>query len=185
MDRVRNLRLPLLGTGCALAILLAPAAVSAQDASAVPAEVQEWIAELQQVEAQLQPLQAKALEAEDLKEEQAQVVKALVDQMVAADPENEARIARMEAILAEAATAQEAGDTAKIAALTTEASTLQPQIQAAQAEALAHPNVEPRIAAFQENLNKRIVAIDPDAKALIDRVAELQKRVNAAMGGRG
>jgi hypothetical protein len=181
MDRVPTHRLTSFGIGCALAVLLAPAPARAQNAAEVPAEVQQWIQEIQQVQAQLEPLQARALEEEGLKAEQEQVVKALRDQMVAADPENEGRLVRMEAILEEAAIAQQAGDTDKLAELTTEASSLQPQIQAAQQAALAHPSVQPRIAAFQENLHKRIVAIDPAAQGLLDRVAELQARVTDAL----
>lgn len=181
MNRVPASRLALFGIGCALAVLLAPAPASAQNTPDVPPEVQQWIQEIQQVQAQLEPLQARALEEEDLKAEQEQVVKALRDQMVAADPENEGRLVRMEAILEEAAVAQQAGDADKLAELTTEASSLQPQIQAAQQAALEHPSVQPQIAAFQENLHKRIVAIDPAAQGLLDRVAELQARVTAAL----
>lgn len=181
MDRIRNIRITSLAVGCALALLIAPAYASAQNEPAVPAEVQQWIQEIQQVQAQLEPLQAQALEEEDLKAEQEQVVQALRDRMVAADPENEGRLVRMEAILAEAAIAQQSGDADKLAELTTEASTLQPQIQAAQQEALEHPDVQPRVAAFQENLHKRIVAIDPAAQDLLDRVEELQERVSAVM----
>lgn len=170
--------------GLLVVALCAPATLSAQQQQQqLPPEVQEWAIELQELQSQLQPLQEQALQEPEIQAEQASVVEALFETMVASNPETAQRIERLEGLMQEAQAAQEAGDAERIAQLSAEAAELQPQIQAAQAEALSHPDVQPRVAAFQQKLNARVVEIDPAAEQVIERIAELDARIAAAMQG--
>ena len=169
--------------GLLVVALCAPATLSAQQQQQLPPEVQEWAIELQELQSQLQPLQEQALQEPEIQAEQASVVEALFETMVASNPETAQRIERLEGLMQEAQAAQEAGDAERIAQLSAEAAELQPQIQAAQAEALSHPDVQPRVAAFQQKLNARVVEIDPAAEQVIELLAELDARIAAAMQG--
>ena len=116
--------------GLLVVALCAPATLSAQQQ--LPPEVQEWAIELQELQSQLQPLQEQALQEPEIQAEQASVVEALFETMVASNPETAERIERLEELMQEAQSAQEAGDAERIAQLSAEAAELQPQIQAAQ-----------------------------------------------------
>jgi hypothetical protein len=164
--------------------LLMPLTASSQQAPPQPPpEVQGWLLEMQQLQAELQPVQEQALQDEALQAEQTRLGEIVRDAMIAADPATADRLTRLEAIIEEAQQAQAAADTEKIAALTAEAQALQPQIAQAQEQALQQPEVEERIAAFQKNLQDRMVQIDPEARARIERLEELDRRIREAMGG--
>jgi hypothetical protein len=168
----------------ALAALLLPIAANAQERQPPP-EVQEWMREMQQIQIQLQPIQQQALQDPAVQQEQQEVSRVVREAIVSADPANGERLDRMEAILEEARSAQEAGDTAKLAALTSEAADLQPRVEAAQAEALAQPQVEARVAQFQDNLRAKMIELDPAAEERIERLQQLAQRVQEAMGRTG
>lgn len=165
----------------ALAALVTPMALSAQVEGQPPPQVQEWIAEIQELSAQLGPLQQQAREDAEIKQEEERVTTIVRDAMIAADPANGQRLDRFETIIAEARAAQEAGDTAKIAELTSEAQQLQPQVQAAHEEALAQPEVETQIDAFNDKLQAKMVEMDPNAKESVERLNELNRRVSEAL----
>lgn len=177
-----------LGTLCALAMVLTPAAASAQQPTQPTQptpEVQEWIAEMQQLQSELAPLHEQAMQDTALQQEEEQVKEAVRQAMVAADPANGQRIDRLEELMTEAQAAQAAGDTAKIAALTPEAQQLGPQVQAAREQAMGTPEVETRVEAFEEKLIAKMVAMDPSAQARLDRLNELSELVAQAMGRSG
>jgi hypothetical protein len=170
----------------AAAVLLLPVTAFAQStAEQPPAEVQEWITEMQQIQARLEPVQDQALQDSELQQEQQQVGEAVRGAMVAANPAVAGQLERMEAILEEARAAQAASDADRIVALTAEARELQAELAQAQADALQQPDIEARVAAFQKNLHERMVQIDPESRALLDRLQELERRVRAAIGSLG
>lgn len=166
----------------ALAAFAAPVTLSAQQA---PAEVQALIREQQALEAKLQPLQQKALEDSALSAEQEEVGAAVRKAIVAANPALETSLVRFEAIVNEVRLAQEAGDAQKVGVLVTEARTIQPQIEAAQVQALEQPELSAKVAAFTHKVEARIVAIDPEARQLLDRRRELVQQIRKAIDGEG
>jgi hypothetical protein len=178
-----KLRIPAL-TLAAASALLAPVAAQSQDGQP-PAEVQEWILEVQQIHAQLEPVQMEALQDSVLREEQQQVGAAVRAAMVAANPAVTDQLARMERIMEEAQAARAASDAEKIVALTGEAQQLQMQLAEAQEQALRQPAIEAQVEAFQKKLHARMMQIDPESGALIDRLQELDTRIRAAIGGTG
>lgn len=174
-----------LGAVCALATVFAPMAASAQQPTQPTQptpEMQEWIAEIQKLNNELGPLHDEAMEDPALQQEREAVRAAVREAMIAADPANGERIDRLEELEAEAEAAQAAGDTVKIAALTSEAQQLGPQVQAAQVEAMEKPEVDARVQAFEDKLFAKMVEIDPSAQAKLDQLNELNERLRQAMG---
>ena len=167
-------------TALLLAFLAFPAALSAQQQQ-LPPEVQELLAEAQQIQQQLQPVQEQALQDEAVQQGQQRAADAVRAAMISADPTMEAKIDRLEAIMQEAQQAQAAGDQATIVALTQEAQQLQPQLAEAQAAALQHPDVLPQLEAFQKQLRDRMTEIDPNARPLLDRLAQLEQQLDEAV----
>lgn len=177
-----------LGGMCALAMIFAPMAASAQEPTQPTQptpEVQEWIAEMQQLETELRPLHEQAMQDAALQQEREEVSAVVREAMIAADPANGDRLDRLDELMVEAQAAQAAGDTAKIAALTSEAQQLGPQVQAAHVDALETPEVDARVQAFEDKLFAKMVEMDPSAQARIDRLTELNERVRQAIGRRG
>lgn len=173
----------------AIAVALAPlfiaVAAQAQQNSTPPPEVQKLVEEMRQIQAELEPVQQQALQDQAIQQEQQAVADAVREAMVAADPENGPRLDRMEAIVEEARAAQAAGDSKKVAELTSEAAELQPKVEAAQAEALAKPEIEARVAQFQENLRAKMIELNPAAKDRIARLQALSEQLQKAIGGNG
>ena len=167
-------------TALVLAFLAFPAALSAQQQE-LPPEVQELLAEAQQIQQQLQPVQQQALQDEAVQQGQQRAADAVRAAMISADPTMEAKIERLEAIMQEAQQAQTTGDQATIVALTQEAQQLQPQLAEAQAAALQHPDVKPELEAFQKQLRDRMTEIDPNARPLLDRLAQLEQQLDEAV----
>lgn len=166
-------------TALLLAFLAFPATLSAQQQ--LPPEVQQLLAEAQQIQQQLQPVQEQALQDEAVQQGQQRAADAVRAAMIGADPAMEAKIERLEAIMQEAQQAQAAGDQATIVALTQEAQQLQPQLAQAQAAALEHPDVQPQLEAFQKQLRDKMTEIDPDARPLLDRLAQLEEQLDEAI----
>jgi chromosome segregation ATPase len=167
----------------ALALVWALVPLTAAAQQQPPAEMQEWLMELQQVEARLVELQEEALEEEELSARQAEVTAAVRTAMIEADASIEGHLARLEQIMAEAREAQETGNVERITELTAEAQEIQPAVAQAQADAMARPEIAERVEAFQNALHDRMAAIDPDARTLLERRQELTARIRAAGGG--
>lgn len=168
-----------------LAFAATPVALNAQQQGQPPQEVQEWLQEVEQIQQQLQPVQQQALQDETIMQEQQRAADAVRAAMIRLDPAVEARIDRMETIMQEAQQAQAAGDQQKIIALTQEAQQLQPQLAQAQAQALAEPEVETQVAAFQKQLRDKMAEIDPEARPLLERLAQLEERLEEAVRRQG
>lgn len=162
----------------AFACVFAPAVVSAQQPSP---EVQQLLVERQQLHVRLGELQEQALENEDLREQQTVVSDAVRGAMIEADPTMQEKLERIEAIMEEAREAQSAADMDRIAALTTEAEALQPQIREAQAQALARPEIEEQVDAFQLALRTRMIELDPEAAGMLERLEEIERRIRAGI----
>ncbi|MBR9989229.1 MAG: hypothetical protein KFH98_05695 [Gemmatimonadetes bacterium] len=168
-----------------LALAATPVALNAQQQAEPPQEVQEWLAEVQQIQQKLQPVQEQALQDEAIQQEQQRAAEAVRAVMIQLDSTMDAKIERFEAIMQEAQFAQATNDQQTIAALTQEAQQLQPQIMEAQAQALEHPDVEPRVAAFQKQLRDKMTELDPDTKPLLDRLDQLEGQLRAAFERQG
>lgn len=170
-----------LGAVLAIGVLASPKSVTAQDASS--GEYQQLLTEIQSLEAQLAPLQQRALQAPEIRQEQQELTEAVRAAMIESDPEIGAQIERFEVLMTEAQAAQRQGDSDRVAQITTEAMQIQPRIRQAQARALAEPEIETLILAFQRNLQAKMVELDPAAEPLIQRLTELTVRIQQVGGG--
>jgi hypothetical protein len=173
-----------------LALALAPAALAAQEPTQQPAElpaqlppeVQEWVMEMQQIQAALASVQERALSEDPaLQEEQEQLSAAVQEAMIEIDPTIPQQAERMEALFEEAQAAQAAEDGDRIVAISAEAQEIQERFRHAQNEALQHPDIAPRLDAFQSRLQERMVEIDPDVEGRLERLDELERQVVAAL----
>lgn len=172
----------LVTTAIMAAAALAPLETSAQQAE-LPPEVQEWVTEMQELQAELETVQEEALADTAIQRQQKEVADVVRAAMIDVDPSLEEGLDRMEQLIAEARVAQEASDAEKIAELTAEAQQLQPKIEQAQVQAMNVPAVQEEINEFQERLQDRMVEIDPEARTKLARLQELDARVRAVIGG--
>jgi hypothetical protein len=164
-------------------LMAASAAPLAGQTADLPPEVQAMVLELQQVQAQLEPVRAEAMQDTALQQQHQEVTEAVLEAMVKADPDTQQRIERMQQIMAQAAEAQQAGAADRLPALAAEAQALQERLDATQREVMAQPAVEQRLAAYRTALHARMTAIDPDAAGLLERAERLERQIMAALDG--
>jgi len=170
----------------AAALAIAPAMAVAQEQ--VPAqqpspEVQQKVAEMQQLEQQLAPVQAEALQDPTLQQAQAELNQALIAAMMEGGAEVQADLQRVETIQPELAAAQESGDQEQLGRLVHEAQALQDRLGQAQMLALQEPALAAQAEQFQTQLRARMVEIEPQSEAMLERLAALQSEVLEAMQG--
>jgi hypothetical protein len=182
---VKLSRIGRIAVGLAVAAVAAPAALGAQQ-QPTPApqpapEVQGWIAEIQQIEQRLGPIQARAMEDAALQREQAALNEALLAALREAGPAVQADLRRVESIQPELRAAQESGDQAQLERLVREAQQLEQRLGQAQVQALQQPQIAARATAFQDRLRARMVELDPAAEELLQRFVSLQAQILAAM----
>ena len=183
MNRVRAVLLPVL-------LLVSPAALAAQqdgafDPARVPPEAQALFMELQQVQARLQPIHEEALRHPELQAAQAELTARIGAAMTKADPSTAERMARLQALIDRGKAAEAAGEEAALKEIAAEARQIQEHLQAAQLEAIRRPDIAPELEAFQAKLMERMVEVDPEAAALIERAQELDARLSAVLGQGG
>lgn len=175
------------GFVAALAALTLPTAVLAQQRETpAPAaqnqqEVQAWFMELQQISAKLGEIQVRALQDAELQAAQNALgteVKAAMDRI---DPGLAASVERVGTLEQEAAQAQQAGDQAKLEQLAREAQQIQTRFLTAQNTALEQPELAAKVQAFQTRLEQRMIQVDPEARTLIQRLRELEGKLQAAL----
>jgi hypothetical protein len=172
------------GLAVLLVGLLVPAALQAQQPTPeqAPAEVQQLLTELHQLQERLGPIQAQAMQDSELQAAEAELNQALRSAVIEIDPAVEQDLARAETLEADAQAAQEAGDAQRLQELMTEAQGMQQRLAAAQAQALQRPGLVAQVEQFQEQLQARMIQIDPQAGELIRRHTELQRRIMEAAG---
>lgn len=177
-------------TFLSLLLLAAPLGLFAQQQGAVdpaqlPPEAQELIGELQQLQARLQPIQQQALQDPEIQAAQQALGAEIQEAMVEVDPETPEKMERLQELMVQAQAAQAEEESAAMTEIVSEARALEQQLQAAQAAAIQSPELAPRVEAFQDRLLERMVEVDPEAEALLDRAQELNARLAAVLGQGG
>jgi hypothetical protein len=126
--------------------------------------------EMQEIQQQLEPIQRRALEDEAL----AGQLQALTDRIQEAmrDQDREL-VSRIEAFQTRVAAAEAAGDEAAMQGLMMEAQGLQAEAEALQMSVLDRPDIQAEVEAFEAAHRARMIAIDPAAEELLDRMEEI------------
>lgn len=167
-----------------LLLALAPIGLSAQQAAPqIPEEARELVTELQQIQAQLQPVQQQALQDAELQAEQQALGQKIQEVMLASNPAVQSGLERLQALQQEAQEAHAAEDQEKLGALVTEAQTIEAQLQQSQAAALESPEVAAEVESFEAKVQAKMVEIDPDAASLIARYRELESELRTIVRG--
>lgn len=159
------------------------AAPAAQQAPGAPTQqqVEQWVGELRQLHGKLESIQGQAMQDAQLQRDQAALGEEVRAAMERADPGLETLMQRVPALEAEARSAEQAGEQARLQQLAQEAQTIQARFAQAQAKAFEAPTIATRLEAFQDRLEARMVQVDPETPAMVRRFQELEGRLNAAM----
>lgn len=170
--------------------VIAPAGLVAQqqggiDPTQLPPEAQEMIAELQEVQAALQPIHQQAMQDPEVQALQQSLSADIRDKMTELAPSTPDRMARLQALMQQGQAAQAEQDQAALAEIATEARAIEQELQAAQVEALQSPEIAPRVEAFEAELLEKMQEIDPETDALIERAQELDAKLAAMLGQGG
>lgn len=182
----------------ALALLVAPATLRAQEPApaaepapvedngvdeAATAQIQAWLAEIQQLNGRLLEVRQEALQDAELSASQEAIGARVRAAMEAADSTLITSMTRLEALQVEAQAAQQQGNGARLEELGAEVRAIEERFAAAQQQALSQPELSAEVQAFQERLQAKILELEPEAPQLIARFQELQQNLSAALGG--
>jgi uncharacterized surface protein with fasciclin (FAS1) repeats len=101
--------------------------------------------------------------------------------METADPELVRSLERMATLEAEAATAQQANDTAKLQQLVQEAESIQVRFEQVRNRVLEEPNLAQKIGDYQNRVEQRMLQVDPQTPDLIKRYQELEAKLASTL----
>jgi DNA repair exonuclease SbcCD ATPase subunit len=182
----------------ALALLVAPATLRAQEPApatepapveengvdeAATAQMQAWLAEIQELNGRLQDVRQAALQDAELSAAQEAIGARVRAAMEEADSTLVTSMTRLQSLQAEAEAAQQQGNGARLEELGAEAREIEERFAAAQQQALSQPELSAEVQAFQTRLQAKILELEPEAPQLIARFQELQQNLSAALGG--
>ncbi len=131
------------------------------------------------IQRRLGPLQNKAMEDPALQAEFQAFEASVEEAMIGLDPESPANQERLVALQTEFQAAQAAGDSAKSQTILQEGNALSAQVQQTRTEAFEQEAVVAKMTAFQEHVVAKMVEIDPEAQAMIDRATALATQLQA------
>lgn len=157
-----------------------PRASAAQE---LPPAVQEIVAQMQEIEARLSRIQEQAMQDSAIVAQQNAITQAVRQAMIAADPATAEKLDRFDSLIADLRSAEASGDAAAVASLTAQALELQPQLMAAQQAVMSRPDIEARMEAFFDAVEARMIELDPETPALIERLNQLNDQAIAIMEG--
>lgn len=169
-----------------LLALLMPAVGMAQQRAASPTpqlrqQVQGWAVEMQQIQGQLAPVMMRALQNPALQAAQQALGQQIKTAMEKEDPGLIPSMERVQRMEGEAKTAQQKGDQARLMEIMREVQQVQMRFVAVQQRVVGQPAMARRMAAFQNNLEKQMIAIDPAAAPRIKRYQALEGKVKEAV----
>jgi ferritin-like metal-binding protein YciE len=179
-------------------LVLAPGLLVAQEATVpqgapapqgqqmqLPPEAQAMVAELQQIQARLQPVHQQAMQDTEVQAMQASLSEDIQAAMVEADPETPERVERLEALMERGQAARASQDEAAMTEIVTEARAIEQRLQATQAAVLESPAIASRVEAFEATLLETMEEIDPEVGTLLERARALDAELAATLGQGG
>lgn len=161
------------------AALTATPAVAQETMPAAPAseEVQAWLVEAQQIQQRLSQVQQQVLADPQIAEEREALGEQVQAAMIEADPELEQSMEQIQELEPQMAEAQQAGDQERLNELVAQARAMEQRFQEAQSEALEDPTLRETVLAFNARIEERMLEIEPETPQLIERLRELQTRL--------
>lgn len=169
------------GTMLSAALAMSALPLAAQQQTPIDAQqAQAWVAEAQQIGQRLAALQEQVLSDPAIAQERDELTERVEEAMSAADPALEQDLARAEGLEPAMAAAQQAGDEARMNALLAEARELETRFMQAQQTALADPELSRVVLAFNELVQDRMTALDPETPRLIARLGQIRDRLQGA-----
>ncbi len=181
----------------ALSLVVLPAALAAQQRpvpqrtsaprsgaptlTAAEREMQGWYTELMQIGARLQRAQARAMQDPQLRSSYEALGRDMKAAMVRADPSLAGLEERAQAMEAEARSARQAGDQARLMRLMQSAQQIQGRVMAAQQKVVqSQPALATRARTFEQQLRRKMIEVEPQTMALLERGKALQGKLAAA-----
>ena len=149
--------------------------------SAQEQQMQGWYIELQQLHTQLETIQAQALADQNLATRQEALGEEIRIAMETRDPSMAVRLDRMEAIEEEAIAAEAENNSQKLQQLLMEADDIQERLMVLQQQVVEDAPMAAKLDAFQADLQKKMVEVNPNAQQMMDRFTELEELLTAAM----
>ena len=156
-----------------------------QPAAMQPEQVQEWFTEFQQLGAKLNEIQAEALEDPELTAAQAALGNKIQNAMEVADPDLAGVMDRLKELDQAAQSARAESDTVQLQKLATEAQQIEGRFRETQAEVLQKPEIASEVESFQKSLEAKMLAVNSETPALMQRYQELGSRIQSVLGQRG
>jgi len=158
-----------------------PPASGGPTLTAAQREMQGWYMELMQIGQRLQNAQLRAMQDPQLRAEQEALGRDLKAAVVRVDPGLANLEPRARAMEAEALRAKQAGDQARLAKLIQDAQQIQVRLMNAQNRVMREqPALAARGKSFEEKLRRKMIQVEPQTMALVERGKVLQSRLATA-----
>lgn len=144
-------------------------------------QLQAWYTELQQIGARVAAAQAKALEDPALGARHKALGTDIEAAVVRIDPSLSGLPQRVQQLDTQMRDAYEKRDQPRFQQLAAEGQQLEAKFVRARTQALAQPELATRMKAFETDLEKKMVQVEPELPRLVERGRELQGRLQNAM----
>jgi hypothetical protein len=169
----------------ATAVAQSPRQVDARATVSTPASesvARAWMVEMQQIQARLQAAHNRVMQDARLRGRQEALMNDVKAAMLRVDPGLDALARRVTAMQAEAASAEQRRDGARLRQLNAELVPIQQRFMRAQQQVMQQPGFQQRAHELEEQLHARMLQVEPETDRLIVRGRELQTRLLRAQG---
>lgn len=146
-------------------------------------EAQQLRQEIQQVNQQLQKIQQQALQDSTLQAEQLELQELIGSAARQEDPEYQKKEDRLNELQKKMQQAQQNQDTAQMRSLMMEGQKLRRDVRQTQQQVTQRDSIDAAIQEFREQMEQKMVEIDPKAEELLERRDSLVQQFQEARGG--
>lgn len=167
---------------CIALLIVGPPASAMPPGGAQDLEVIQVEEELTSLQRWLASIEAKAMELPEIQQKKAALEQKVDAALLAADPQFQAKMDRLDALRVQFDEAKAAGDEERVAALLKDARALDDELTRTQVSALAEPSLAAEVTAFREAVRDRMIEIDPEVEPRTARVEKLVARLRSSHG---
>jgi hypothetical protein len=165
----------------AVGLALLPFAATAQQmpGADLPPEAQQVILEMEQLHERLAPIQEQAMSDPEVQAGQEALREEIQTTMSRIDPGLPQHIERYVELEAEFQAAQAAQDQNRMRDIILEGQQIERRLREAEAEAIQQPHIARELDNFQSLLLSKMTLLEPEASTLVERMTELNTRLQA------